>query len=106
MPLQGTQTTPKHHVFQVTVTICNVDSGPVAAGEVRETGVLLYGSATKTVDGCEQNTEFTVLFYFSCVLCIFVSDSGVTPNNKGIEAPSSSKLIPDSQGCISPAWIG
>jgi hypothetical protein len=62
MPLQGTQTTPKHHVFQVTVTMCDVESGPVAAGEVRETGALHFGS--KTVDG--YKTEHRIRHFFLC----------------------------------------
>lgn len=66
MPIQGTQMTPKHRVFQVTVTICEVESGPVAAGEVRGTGALHHVSATKTVD--EWETEHRTRHFPSCPL--------------------------------------
>lgn len=94
--------TRKHHMFQVTVTICDVD-GTEAAGEVRGLEHCLVCQRQRLVIDVKQNEGVAI---FPCVLCISESGSGVLPKNKWIEAPSFSRLISEYQGCISAALIG
>lgn len=69
----------KHHVFQVTVTICDVESGTAAAGKVRGLGRCLVCQPQRLVIDVKQNEGFAI---FPCVLCISESGSGVFPKNE------------------------
>lgn len=93
----------KHHVFQVTVTICDVERGTAAAGEVRGREHCLVCQPQRLVIGVKQNEGFAI---FPCVLRISESGSGVFPKSKWIEVPFLSRPIPEYQGCISAALIG
>lgn len=93
----------KHHVFQVTVTICDVERGTAAAGEVRGLKHCLMCELQRLVIGVKLNEGFAI---FPCVLCISESGSGVFPKGKWIEAPFLSRPTPEYQGCISAALIG
>lgn len=104
MPLQGSQTTLMHYVFQATATICDVESCTVASGGEGEwLGHRVVCQPQRLLMDVKQNAELAI---FPCVFCISESGSGVIPKNKGMEAPSFSSLMPESQGCILPALIG